>query len=228
MATRAERNSKRKQTNRVLNTAIAVVVLLIVVVAFTIFSGGNNEEAKKPVEKKPATEQNTASHTEKNKAEDVTATNDSDNKKEEKEEPSEKEKEEKDKEKQDKEKQEQDKKKDEKIVTASDEPNVEKEIVDPNWKGIGTSQTGEHNSSFDSNSPDWQEKLDALSYATGIAQDDMVVWYVKGKGPNDAIGTVSPKSNTDEAYRVFLTWVDGEGWKPTKMYELEQNDKGRF
>ncbi|WP_203361669.1 YrrS family protein [Bacillus sp. REN10] len=215
MATRAERNSKRKKTNRVLNTAIAVVVLLIVVVAFTIFSGGNDEAAKKPVEKKPATEQNTASNTDENKAEEVTVTDDSDNKKEENKE-----------EKKDKEKQEE--KKDKKVVKNSDEPNVEQEIVDPNWKGVGTSQTGEHNSSFDSNSPDWQEKLNALSYATGISEGEMVVWFVKGQGPNDAVGTVSPKSNTDEAYRVFLTWVDGEGWKPTKMYKLEQNDKGRF
>ncbi|OZI13121.1 hypothetical protein CEW92_03065 [Bacillaceae bacterium SAS-127] len=216
MATRAERNSKRKKTNRVLNTAIAVVVLLIVVVAFTIFSGGNDEVAKKPVEKKPATEQNTASNTDKNK-EDKTAMIDTDKKEEKKEEPSDKEKDDEEKE-----------PKDEKIIKESDEANVEQEIVDPNWKGVGTSQTGEHNSSFDSNSQDWQEKLDALSYATGITQDNMVVWYVKGKGPNDAVGTVSPKSNTDEAYRIFLTWVDGEGWKPTKMYKLEQNDKGRF
>ncbi|WP_100331652.1 YrrS family protein [Bacillus xiapuensis] len=217
--TRTERKSKRRKTNRVLNTAIAVVVLLIVVVAFTIFSGGNNEEAKKPEEKSPAKEETAAYNTEENKNNEAADSSEEEMKNAD-EEADEKEKDkEKDKEKEDKQ---------EKVVKESSEPNVEKEIIDPNWKGIGTSQTGEHVSSFDSNSVDWQEKLDALSYATGIPNSEMTVWFVKGQGPNAAIGTVSPKSNSSEAYRVHLTWVDGEGWKPEKVQKLEQNDKGQW
>ncbi|MBM7649031.1 cytoskeletal protein RodZ [Bacillus ectoiniformans] len=205
--TRSERKSKRRKTNRVLNTAIAVVVLLIIVVAFTIFSGGNNDEVTEPAKTNPETENSNSSAA--NKEEDNVPEEDNNNQEE------------------DQDEKEQDKEQEEVIVNESDEPNVEEEIVDPNWTGVGTAQTEGHTSSFDSDSQDWQEKLDALSYATGIPVEEMTVWYVSGDGPDGAIGTVSPKSNKAEAYRVYITWVDGEGWKPTKVHKLIKNDKGK-
>lgn len=205
-ATRTERKSKRRKTNRVLNTAIAVVVLLIIVVAFTIFSGGK-DEAEQPADTQ--TENSGAkneNNNENNNATDIAG----------------EEKEEDKQETEDKEEKEEDV-----IVQESDEPNVEEEIVDPNWTGVGTSQTGTHSSSFDSSSVDWQEKLEALSYATSIPVDSMVVWYISGNGADGAIGTVSPASNKEEAYRVYINWVDGEGWTPEKVHKLIENDKGK-
>ncbi|GLY10043.1 YrrS family protein [Pseudobacillus badius] len=216
-SSRTERKSKRRKTNRILNTAIAVVVLLIVVVGFTIFSGGGKDEDPQPPKPKTETQQSAA----KEKEEPSTDVKTSDVK-EEDEDKADKEdqtdKEQKDKEQKDK---------GEVIEKESDEPNVEKEIIDPNWTGIGTSQSGQHTSSFDTGSVDWEEKKDALSYATGIPKEEMVVWYISGDGPKGAIGTVSKKSDQDNAYRVYINWVEGEGWKPQKMYKLEHNDKGR-
>ncbi|KKB43562.1 YrrS family protein [Bacillus thermotolerans] len=219
--TRAERKVKQRKTNRILNTAIAVVVLLIIVVAFTIFSGGQDESANQP-EQQVENNSSTASQTEQaddeqsseapaeeepsgDSSEDEAAVADEEENKEKEEENEDNQ--------------------EEVIVKESDKANVEEEIVDPNWSPVGTSQSGNHTSSFDQGSVDWQEKEQALSYATGIPQENMTVWYISGNGPDSAIGTVSTKSNPDEAYRVFITWVDGEGWKPTKMYKLEHNDK---
>jgi type IV secretory pathway VirB10-like protein len=207
---RAERKTKRRKTNRILNTAIAVVVLLIIIVGFTIFAGGNDEKPAAPEETQPAKEQTAAvADDEKTKEEEPVKT----------EEPVKKEPV---KEKTDK-KEETNK---EVVVTEGSEPNVEQDIVDPNWEGVGTSQSGVHTSSFETDSTDWQEKMNALSYATGIAADNMTVWYISGNGPQGAIGTVSPKTDQNDAYRVYIEWIDGQGWKPVKVQKLEQNDKG--
>ncbi|MFK2824449.1 DUF1510 family protein [Bacillus sp. B190/17] len=203
-STRAGRKSKRRKTNRILNTAIAVVVLLIIIVGFTIFSGGEKEEVSQPPVKKEETQQ-PAGNEEDEQPADIEADTTSQVEEEEEE-------------------------KDEQeavVEKESDEPNVEKEITNPNWTGAGTSQSGQHTSSFDTSSVDWQEKTAALSYATGIPQEEMTVWYISGDGPKGAIGTVSPKSDKNDAYRVYISWVDGEGWKPTKVYKLKHNDKGR-
>ncbi|RIW37627.1 DUF1510 family protein [Bacillus salacetis] len=112
-----------------------------------------------------------------------------------------------------------------KIVKESDAPNVKKEIVNPAWKPIGTQQTGEHVAKYEEDSADWQEKVQALSYATGLPEDNMTVWWLeRNGGPDKAIGTVAPKDQST-TYRVYLQWVDGKGWKPVKMEELIENDK---
>ncbi|OKL38180.1 DUF1510 family protein [Domibacillus mangrovi] len=203
---RAERKTKRRKTNRILNTAIAVVAMLIIIVGFTIFAGGNNEEPVATEEAKRAQEQTAAVTDDEKKEEEPESAATKEPVKEEsvkEEEPTEK-----------------------VIVKEGSEPNVEKDIVDPNWEGVGTSQSGTHTSSFEMNSTDWQEKVKAISYATGIASDDMTVWYISGNGPKGAIGTVSPKADQNDAYRVYIEWVEGQGWKPVKVQKLEQNDKG--
>ncbi|WP_046174145.1 DUF1510 family protein [Domibacillus indicus] len=216
-SSRAERKTKRRKTNRILNTAIAVVVLLIIIVGFTIFAGGNNDE--EPAAPEETKQDQTAAvsdeETEEEPAQSEETGTEDESEPAETEEPAEEEQ------------TEEEPADEEVIVSEGTDPNVEEDIVNPNWEGVGTSQTGEHTSSFETDSTDWQEKEQALAYATGIPLSDMTVWYISGDGPQAAIGTVSPKSNQDEAYRVHIEWVDGEGWKPTKVQKLEENDKGR-
>lgn len=212
-SSRAQRKTKRRKTNRILNTAIAVVVLLIIIVGFTIFAGGNDEEPAAPEETK---QDQTAAVSDEETEETVEKPTD-----ETTEEPAETE------EPAGEEETEEKPADEEVVVSEGTEPNVEQDIVNPNWEGVGTTQSGEHTSSFETDSADWQEKEQALAYATGIPLSDMTVWYISGNGPQAAIGTVSPKSNKNEAYRVYIEWVDGEGWKPTKVQKLEENDKAR-
>ncbi|HAC3176571.1 TPA_asm: DUF1510 family protein [Listeria innocua] len=111
-------------------------------------------------------------------------------------------------------------------TTKSDDPNVAK-VITKDWKPIGTEQTGDHVNSYSSTSVDWQEKRKAFSAATDIPISNTSLWFVEqGADPaTQAIGTLSTKENPDKAYRVYITWVDGEGWQPTKVEELKTNDK---
>lgn len=207
-SSRAARKNKRKKTNRILNTAIAVVMLLIVIVGFTIFAGSKEEPEEGQVPQKQ-----TAAEPEAPAEEPAGQTEEPDS---ETEQPAVEEK-----------PAEEPATEQEVIVTEGTEPNVAEDIVDPAWEPVGTEQSGQHTSSFEMDSVDWDEKEQALSYATGIPRDNMTVWYISGNGPQGAIGTVSTKTNQNEAYRVHIEWVDGEGWKPVKVQKLKENDKGR-
>ena len=92
---------------------------------------------------------------------------------------------------------------------------------------MGTEQTGEHTTNYNSNSTDWKEMERALAYGAGIDENNLSVWWIgNGGAPNKAIGTVSPKDKS-ATFRVYIEWVDGEGWKPSKVEKLIKNDKIR-
>jgi cytoskeletal protein RodZ len=211
---RSEKRTKRRKTNLILNTLIAVVLLLIVVVAYFIFIAGGHSSpsaANKPktenVQKNASQNKDSASNQKdhsnsssnngsKNNSNGATNSNDdsinSQNA----------------------------------VVEKSGEPNVKETVTNPNWKPVGTSQTSGHNYSSDSNSPDWQEKLKAIGYAVGLDPSAMTVWYLEhGNSDNQAIGTITPKNEPSKVYRVYLDWVDGQGWKPSKVLVLDHNDK---
>jgi len=225
---RLDKRSK-KNSNKILNIMIAVVLLLIIVVGATIVMGGGDEKASSNV----ADTETKGSSDKDAEKEDKSVSLDEDKKSEEKDNEDKKEEEKKS----DEEKQE-DKASDEEDTVAlegedqselkvedSDEPNVKKTMVHPDWKPVGTEQTGEHVSVYDEGTVDWQEKIKATSYATGIPEDNMTVWWMEGNGgPQKSMATVTAK-DTKTPYRVYLQWVDGKGWQPTKVQELVENDK---
>ncbi|MGM0752268.1 MAG: DUF1510 family protein [Bacillota bacterium] len=226
---RLDKRSK-KNTNKILNIMIAVVLLLIVVVGATIVMGGGDEKASSSASD-TETKDSGNNNAEKD---DKSVSLDEDKKSEEKDNEDKKDEEKKSDEETQKDEasdEEQDTVKlegedqNELKVEESDEPNVKKTMVHPDWKPIGTEQTGEHVSSYDLGSADWQEKVKAVSYATGIPEDNMTVWYIEGNGgPQKSMATVTAK-DTKTPYRVYLQWVDGKGWQPTKVQELVENDK---
>ncbi|MFF2447649.1 YrrS family protein [Neobacillus sp. NPDC058068] len=209
--------AKRKKTNIVLNGLIIVVLLLIIFVAYNIFASGNDKAA--PKKESPKTAQNDTEHKEvkdKKKDEDV--------------------------------KKEEDTKKDDSSsddTTAGDQPseetttpekpddsqavvsgggtssNVLKTIENPSWKPVGTSQTGNHTPVY--SGTDWEEMKNAISYATGLDPSNMTVfWLGSDKSTTNAsIGTVHSKDKTQK-YKVYIKWVDGQGWMPTKVEELAE------
>jgi FtsZ-interacting cell division protein ZipA len=225
---RLDKRSK-KNSNKILNIMIAVVLLLIVVVGATIVMGGGDEKASSNV----ADTETKGSSDKDAEKEDKSVSLDEDKKSEEKDNEDKKEEEKKS----DEEKQ-KDKASDEEDTVAlegedqselkvedSDEPNVKKTMVHPDWKPVGTEQTGEHVSVYDEGTVDWQEKIKATSYATGIPEENMTVWWMEGNGgPQKSMATVTAK-DTKTPYRVYLQWVEGKGWQPTKVQELVENDK---
>jgi len=207
-ASRARKLAKRRKTNIILNSLITVVLLLIVFVTVKIFFGDGQSEAEQGdpiVVDKQLAEEDTDVGSGSNDVEEVEEDeentteaeleSESDNKDpEEESEPS--------------------------VTEGGDSPDVKQTIVKPDWKPVGTTQTGEHQAVYDQSSVDWQEMLKAISYATGIDAGNMTVWYLGNNGgPQSAAGTVSEKGASTK-YRVAIEWVEGEGWKPTKVEEL--------
>lgn len=205
-ASRARKLAKRRKTNIILNSLITVVLLLIVFVTVKIFFGDGQSEAEQTVpieENKQLAEEKTSDDSGGSDKEDVTEEesttelepeSESDKEDSEESEPN--------------------------ITEGGDSPDVKQTIVNPDWQPVGTSQTGEHQAVYDQNSVDWQEMIKAVSYATGIDAENMTVWFLGNNGgPQSAAGTVSEKGASTK-YRVSIEWVDGEGWKPSKVEEL--------
>ncbi|WP_330948627.1 YrrS family protein [Virgibacillus sp. MG-45] len=113
--------------------------------------------------------------------------------------------------------------------------NVEKEQVEPSddnvieayvadWEPIGTEQEGPHTTVFETDSLDWKEMEKAASIATEISEEEMHTIWIENGGDQKAIATVSDATNS-QFYRVYISWVDGQGWQPTKVEVLKENDK---
>ena len=207
------KREKRKKTNIILNSLIAFVIVLIIVVSAKIFFGGNNDQAV------PADEQ-TASESKQNESSQEDQDNDIEQDKSKDKEKADKESDKEEKEAEENEAEDEPEEDKEQVVTEGGSgPDVEKTIENPAWKPVGTSQSGEHTAVYDQNHVDWQEMLSAISYATGIEQGNMTVWFLGNNGPNSSVGTISTKDQS-EKYRVYIDWVDGEGWKPSKVEVL--------
>ncbi|PLT30906.1 YrrS family protein [Peribacillus deserti] len=201
--------TKQRKANRIYNILIVIVsVLILSVAAFIFLGGGSNQASKETKSETPKTE----------------AASKDDNRKE-KEKAAKKNEEEKvDLSSRDLESA---KESDpDKVTEVSDnDANVKRAYTNESWKPVGTTQQGEHTASYDQGSVDWKEMEKALAYGSKIDPANLTVWWIENNGtPNSAVGTVSAKDN-DQAYRVHIEWVDGQGWKPVKVQELKVNDK---
>ncbi|MDQ0197202.1 DUF1510 family protein [Neobacillus ginsengisoli] len=208
---RSGSRAKRKKTNIILNGLIVIVLALIIFVAYNIFSSGNDKASTNKVSSAGAQKQTLHKESKKsstaakdNNSSDNTSSGNAnaeqsteastpgtvDNS--------------------------------QAVVTeGGSTPNVTKSVENPDWKPVGTSQTGQHTPVYDSSSTDWQEMLSAISYATGLDQSNMTVWFLgrdKSTG-SGSVGTVSSKDK-QQKYKVYIQWVDGQGWKPTKVEVL--------
>ena len=207
---RLNRKKGRKRSDKILNILITVVSLAIVITMIAIFSGDNKEEAKEDVALPEEVQPEEELEEELDESEDPTV----------------EEVDEFDVLEEDDIEIEKDEDKDSGIVTYlySDDKLIEQSIINPSWKSIATEQTGEHVSLYDKNSVDWKEKEEALAYATGLSLDDMItLWIKSGGSPQKSIGIVSSNDKV-EKYRVYLEWVEGEGWKPEKLDQLKTLD----
>lgn len=213
------RRTKKRKTNVILNSLIGIVLLLIIIVSANIFLGGDDKKASEQEEPKTEKQENSATDEKKNeekksnkdgsKSSETVAnseketSNDSDH--EDKEKPTTSEETDSD-------------ENAEKVVTeGGSEPNVIRTIVNPAWKPVGTVQQGEHVNVYDG--VDWDEMVEAITYATGLTKENMTIQFLGNNGPNKSVGTVYTKSK-DQIYRVYIEWVDGQGWKPSMVEEL--------
>jgi cytoskeletal protein RodZ len=189
------RLEKRKQ-NRFLNIAIGLVFLLIVVVAFNLFSGDENETAStsenNQTESSNETKDDSAIEMESDKEENTDASEESD-------------------------KEETETNEEEEAQSESPEGGG----PEGPWEPIGTSQTEPHQKSYDDQSQDWKEMVQALSYATNIPEDEMTIfWLGNGGGPELSKGTVQSKVEKVK-YDVELQWIPEKGWQPISVTPVQ-------
>ena len=217
---RLNRKRGRNQSDKILNILIAVVVLGIIITASIIFLGGNNKD-KADVKSPDTTEENSkddSTNEETDGTDNIDATSedesaDSDGKSVTEDEA-------------DETATETDEEENPGVVKyeSSDDAVVSETIIKTGWEPIGTTQTGDHVSLYDGKSADWHEKISAISYATDLPEDALIIWRIKNGGnPQKSIGIVSTKDKV-EKYRVYIEWVDGKGWKPVKMDVLNTLD----
>ncbi|MBR0603357.1 MULTISPECIES: YrrS family protein [Bacillus] len=215
---RFEHRDKRRKANMVLNILIGIVVVLILVVASSllIFNKPKDPDvAKEPSKTAPATSENKQNSEEDVKDPKKDTSDDSDAKKDDSSDQDDDTKKTDDEEKPNK-----DALKDAKETDGGKTSDVDKTYENDDWEPVGTEQSGSHTATYDSSSTDWKEMIKAMSYATGISEDQMtVLWLGNNGGPQDAKGTIRDKS-TGERYRVEITWVDEKGWKPVKVEKL--------
>jgi hypothetical protein len=196
------RLEKRKQ-NRFLNIAIGLVFLLIVVVAFNLFSGGEKDTASTTENEQTANNNESndnASIEMESEKDDADSTSDSSDQESEESGDS--------------------------TENAEGEENSNADQPEGGgpegpWEPIGTSQAEPHQKTYDDQSQDWKEMVQALSYATNIPEDQMTIfWLGNGGGPDLSKGTVQSKVDQVK-YDVMLQWIPEKGWQPTSVTPVQ-------
>jgi cytoskeletal protein RodZ len=213
-SSRSEIQAKKRKANKLLNTLIGIVLVLIVFVSAGLIFGNDAEEAKQEKELKPVPS-NTAMKVKENEKkqsneqseETITDTESEEQSTDEENSPYLTEEED---------------SSQVKITEGAPGSNVEKVIENPAWQPIGTVQSEPHAATYDKDSVDWQEMTRAISYATGLAESDMIIWHLGNNGgPNKAVGTVTSRDQK-QVYRVYIDWVENQGWKPVRVEQLKQ------
>ncbi|RUL57082.1 DUF1510 family protein [Lysinibacillus antri] len=112
------------------------------------------------------------------------------------------------------------------IVAPSEDPIVDEVIVNPNWQSTPTKQTGEHVSAYTEGHIDYEEKLETFQNAVSLEPENIIVWSVKNNGsPNSSVAVLTSKdAERTDKYRVYIEWIENEGWIPVKVEKLNQLD----
>ncbi|QDP40687.1 YrrS family protein [Radiobacillus deserti] len=207
--TRVDKFEKRRKNTKAISFLIGIGSILLVVLIGLIIFGGGEEETAQDTKEEPETE-SVSSDMEDSTLDSSESTTDTDSDKTTDVETS-------------------DEEEVDPVVeeVPSDDPNVIK-AFQGDWEPIGTQQEGNHVITFEQGTVDWKEMMDAVSMATGLSRTDMIQWWVSRSGDQSVQATVSNPSET-EIYRVSVKWVDHQGWQPTLVEQLKENDqKHRF
>ncbi|MFP3916974.1 DUF1510 family protein [Lysinibacillus telephonicus] len=204
---RHQRSQKRKKMDRLLNILIAVVSILIVLNLVAVFNNDNDKENERAQVNETKEQEDVANqNNEKNEQTNDMVAGDTEQKKNYNESVEE----------------DPNNNQAQQIVQSSDDPNVDEVIIDPNWKPTTTKQTGEHISTYEEGHIDYEEKLETFRNAVNLEENNIIYWSVKNNGSADSSVAVVSTNDRSEKYRIFIEWVQNEGWKPTKVEKLSQ------
>ncbi|HWK24371.1 MAG TPA: YrrS family protein [Ureibacillus sp.] len=205
---RQKQRSKKSKVDKILNILIAIVSILIVLNVITIFNDkdddkkeqANEEVEKQSVNKNKDIEDTNSEQSEKNVASaeeiELDESESEDNT---------------------------DSESDSKvIIQTSNDPGVEEVIINPQWEVTPTKQVGEHVSAYEKGHPDYEEKLATFQQAVQLAENDIIYWSVKNNGSTNSSVAVVSTNDKSQYYRIYIEWMENEGWKPTKVEKLNQ------
>jgi cytoskeletal protein RodZ len=186
---------KKKRMNRMLNVAISIVTILILFFAYQIFFGTPSQEvAMEDVSEQTEVNSIPDPIEQNNEAQDEAEEEEKDIANEEAVE----------------------------IEGIEDDDSFDN-VPDGEWQPIGTDQT-EFTPSFTEGTQNRNEMEKAIRYATGISQDNMILWRIENGGsPTRVRGVISDKVNTNQPYEVYIEWIDGQGWMPVEKTQLSSN-----
>ncbi len=219
-STRSNKYDKERKTVKILTFAVVIAALIVIILLImSLFSGGD-----KPQESTTDNSSMIIKNSDDSTQSDVQSSKDSSESSSESVESESVESESKESESKESEESESEKAEsvEKKEVEPTDE-NVE-EVYTEDWEPVETEQEGEHKTNFSDGSQDRIEIKKAAAVATGLSEANMIEWWVENSGEGQVVATVSDKDQT-KTYRVYLNWVDGQGWQPTKVEQLEENDK---
>lgn len=202
--TRSNKYDKERKTIKILTVAVIIAALVVIgLVVMSLFSGGDE-----PQEVTKESSSVIIKDTESSKQSELTSSEASSESSESESSESEESQE------------------SESVETKETEPTDENvtEAYTGDWKPVETEQEGEHTTNFNDGSQDRIEIKKAASVATGLNESDMIEWWVENSGEGQVVATVSDSAQTKN-YRVYLKWVDDQGWQPTKVEQLKENDK---
>ncbi|AIF43352.1 hypothetical protein X953_09440 [Virgibacillus sp. SK37] len=206
---RVDKFEKRRKTTKSISVLLILgAVLLILLIGIWIFGGGDKE--KTTDQTKPSSQEEQNSTDEENESfYEKESTEDTENGKEESSSEDEENTDKEDEKQGEIEKQE---------IDSSDENVLKAYTAD--WKPIGTEQEEPHTTNYSDGSQDRIEIKEAVLMVTDIPEQKLVMHWVGNGGDQKVEATVSNEDNS-EIYRVYLSWVEGKGWQPTKLEELK-------
>jgi cytoskeletal protein RodZ len=219
-STRSNKYDKERKTVKILTFAVVIAALIVIILLImSLFSGGD-----KPQESTTDNSSMIIKNSDDSTQSDVQSSKDSSESSSESVESESVESE--SKESESKESEESESEKAESVEKKEVEPTDEnvKEVYTEDWEPVETEQEGEHKTNFSDGSQDRIEIKKAAAVATDLSEANMIEWWVENSGEGQVVATVSDKDQT-KTYRVYLNWVDGQGWQPTKVEQLEENDK---
>lgn len=206
---------KKKRLNLILNGSIGVVALLIIFISATMFLGGDSDEAAVSNDSNQDNQSDINISTEDGEEDNNSnidgevAINDNNDNNSENE--------------TNEENDTNDNSNDLDGINVDSNNNEEAEEEEGEWRPVGTDQE-ELSLVFDSGHVNRDEMEKALQYATGISESDMTVWRIENGGGGDtAVGFVSTYDDRHTPYKVTISWVENEGWKPVSVEEQSSN-----
>lgn len=203
---RYQQRKKNEKLDRLLNYLIGIVVVLIGIALFVIFSTEPEkvDVAEKPSEEAVPTEESGRSDNDVPADLDEEATSEEDAENEEELQPS----------------------------LAGENVNVERvedgvvveRWTSDRWEPYPTEQEGPHASVYQKGHIDYEEKLSAIYNVIPLEQSNSILLKIQNNGSPQTSRAIVTSMDKTEIYRVFIEWVDGEGWQPTMVEVLASLD----